>query len=95
MTKLNTLLHHCNEGAGNLRALIPALADAIVGMDTEELKKNVAVKYIMGHFMFLLGEAAGPSQSVYDEAQILIKDIDYKPLITVPNSVTETHETIL
>jgi len=58
--KLAELAMGCDQGACNVVALLKALAEALPELEPFEAQHHPAVRYIIAHLAFLLGEH-GPS----------------------------------
>lgn len=62
--KLAELAMHCNQGAGNVGALIKSLAEALPELEPFEAQYHPAIKFIISHLSFLCGESDNPSLAV-------------------------------
>jgi len=79
MTKLHKLADACNDGACNVSGLLLSLGEAVEEYVTagglaaaRSLKDEPALKCIIGHIGYLLGESLGPSEEAlraYEESR--------------------------
>lgn len=59
--KLAALAEGCNNGMSNSYALIRCLGEAITELNPGEVRDHPAVKCIVGHLSYLIGESLGPT----------------------------------
>lgn len=65
--QLTALADACVNGACNVGAILISLADAILEVPFLERSRHVAIKYVLGHCSYLMGQALGPSAEVVAE----------------------------
>ena len=59
--KLAELAEGCNNGMSNSYALIRCLSEAIVELGPGHIRDHPAIKCIVGHLSYLIGESLGPT----------------------------------
>ena len=59
--RLAELAEGCNNGMSNSYALIRCLGEAVQELGPGEVRDHPAVKCIVGHLSYLIGESLGPT----------------------------------
>lgn len=65
--QLAALAQGCNNGACNVSGIVLSLADGVIELQAHERNSHPAVKIVVGHLSYLLGEGIGPSQAAQVE----------------------------
>lgn len=67
--KLAELAEGCNHGMSNSYALIRCLGEAVGELGPGQVREHPAVKCIVGHLSYLIGESLGPTSEALEACE--------------------------